>query len=231
MSRILSECTSIKDKNNDNLIHALDPRFEYGGQWLTKACGKEIRKNGNWPCSDVRFDVNVTQVNNDITIIWYGLNSRIRVSIQKYNENYTSMVEQQQQYVFQGSSIWNKCMKSTILSFPETGRFSVWIQYIYIYLYITSCPFGPGIDGKVIGGSMLDFVGTAFDYALGGCTYEDCGKAYESQLATKSQASLSIQVREENKLTSMKEELASYGDPEVVYKHSGQHNEKFESSH
>ena len=218
------------NNKNDNLIHALDPRLEYGGRWLTKACGKEIRKNADWPCSDIRFDVNVTQVNNDITIIWYGVNTRIRVSIQKYNDDDTTMVEQEQQYVFQGPTIWKKRMKSTIPSFSETGRFSVWIQKI-----TTSCPFGPGIGGKVMGGSMFDFVGietttttttaikilaprkkerkivaigasdtagwcidgtpstSAFDYALGGWKYEDCGKTYEAQLATKFQASLSVQ--------------------------------------
>ena len=34
---------------------------------------------------------------------------------------------------------------------------------------------------------------SAFDYALGGWKYEDCGKTYEAQLATKFQASLSVQ--------------------------------------
>ena len=62
------------------------------------------------------------------------------------------MIQQQQQYVFQGPSIWNKRMKSIIPSFSETGCFSVLIQKI-----VTSCPFGPGIGGKVMGGSMFDF--------------------------------------------------------------------------
>ena len=220
---ILDDSTTQPLKNNNNFIHALDSRLDYGGRWLTKVCGREVRKNADWPCSDIRFDVNVTQVDrkDPLTIIWYGVHTRIRVSIQKYNDD-----KEERMVVFQGPSLWNRRIKSTIPSFSKPGRYSIVIQKI-----TSSCPFGPGIGGKVMGGSMFEFVGlettttkmilsppvgrrkmvvigasdtsgwcvdgtpsiSAFRYAIAGWKYEDCGLTYEAQLATKFQASLSVQ--------------------------------------
>ena len=206
------------------LVHvkASDPRLTYGGRWLTSTDrGREQTKKADWPCSDVRFDVNVDKEGASLPIIWYGLRSRLRVTVTTPGKPNDVLF----QTIFQGPAFFNDRLTS-IMTFPETGRFAVSVRKIS-----SSSPYGTGIGNTILGGSMIDFVGlgqgedlsvlkaapkersivaigasdtagwcadgtpsqSSFDYISSGWMYEDCGATYSSKLATNFDADLSVQ--------------------------------------
>ena len=204
------------------LVKASDSRFTYGGRWLTSTdYGSQQTKKADWPCSDVRFDVNVDKEGASLPIIWYGLRSRLRVTVTTPGKPNDVVF----QTIFQGPSFFNDRLISSMI-FPEIGRFTVSVRKIS-----SSSPYGTGIGKTILGGSMIHFIGlgkgenlsvlkstpkersivaigasdtagwcadgtpsqSSFDYISSGWMYEDCGVTYSSKLASKFDADLSVQ--------------------------------------
>ena len=132
---------------DDITILPNDARLNFGGRWLyANVGGKEMAMKADWPCSDIKFEVNVEKSGAKLPLIWYGKNTRVSVRKEKISDDATSMD------IFEGGRGSMTRLTNDVV-FESAGKYSVTVRKL-----TTSAPYGNGL-GLFLGSSTFDFLG------------------------------------------------------------------------